>query len=192
MGCADYAQLYSTSTRAIVSIYFNPQGGIMKFICLFAFTVFQLAAMQHVELPADHTGIAKSIIMQSGRAETKTNMTALTHTLGAIQASPGLPNPEAGRLTKLDSLKVKVNNFLNAPKISGSINAQSAGLIQEAEKLVDEAVDFWAGNTADAAVAQKRQKIAAMITTGVSLTGNATLLALAIYYGLGSKCTSGS
>jgi len=164
----------------------------MRLLYLLLLITLELAAMQQVEIPGDTTAVAKSIIMQSGRPETKTNLAALTHTLGAIQLSPGLPNPEAGRLTKLDSLKVKVNNFLKAPQVSGAINASSTGLIVEAEKLVDEAVDFWAGSTTDAATAQKRQKIAAMITTGVSLTGNATLLALAIYYGLGSKCTSGS
>lgn len=164
----------------------------MRLSLLLLFVTFELASMQHVDIPEDHTALAKGIILQSGRAETKTNLTALTHTLGAIKASPGIPDPEAGRLTKLDSIKVKVNNFLKAPKVGGAINAESSGLIQDAEKLVDEAIDFWAGNTADAAVAQKRQKIAAMITTAVSLTGNATLLALAIYYGLGSKCTSGS
>jgi len=164
----------------------------MRLLFLMLLVSLELAAMQQIEIPGDHTTVARSIIMQSGRPQTNANVAALTHTLGAIQASPGLPNPEAGRLTKLDSLKVKVNNFLKAPKVEGAINASSAGLIGEAEKLVDEAVDFWAGNTADAATAQKRQKIAAMITTGVSLTGNATLLALTIYYGLGSKCTSGS
>ena len=164
----------------------------MRLIYLLPFTALQLAAMQQVEVPADTKTVAKSIIAQSGRPITKTNVKAVKHVLGAIQANPALPNPEAGRMTKLDSLKVKVNNFLKAPKVSGVINADSAGLIQEAEKLVDEAVDFWAGNTTDAAIAQKRQKIAAIITTSVSLTGNATLLGLAIYYGLGSKCTSGS
>ena len=68
----------------------------------------------------------------------------------------------------------------------------STGLIVEAEKLVDEAVDFWAGNSADAVIAHKRQKIAAIITSAVALTGNAVGIGLAIYYGLNSKPTTGS
>ena len=162
----------------------------MRLIYALLFFSVELMAMQQVEVPADTKAVAKSIVAQSGRPITKTNVKAVKHVLGVIKANPALPAIEAGAaITKLDSLKIKVNNFLTAVP---STSAPATGLIAEAEKLVDEAVDFWAGSTTDAATAQKRQKIAAMITTGVSLTGNATLLALTIYYGLGSKCTSGS
>jgi hypothetical protein len=165
----------------------------MRLICLLAFVTLELAAMQKVDVPEDTKTVAKSIVVQSGRPITKTNVKAVKHMLNAIKASPGIPDAESQKLTKLDSMKVKVNNFLNAAKNASSSTATPAtGIIAETEKLVDEAVDFWAGNTTDAVIAQKRQKIASMITTGISLTGNATLLALTIYYGLGSKCTSGS
>ena len=166
----------------------------MRRVLLLMFGCLELAAMQQVEIPGDTTAVAKSIIMQAGRPETKTNVTALIHTLGAIQANPVLPNPERGRLSPFESLKVRMNKFLMNPKMESAVLSpgSSTGLIVEAEKLVDEAVDFWAGNTADAVIAHKRQKIAAIITSAVALTGNAVGIGLAIYYGLNSKPTTGS
>ena len=166
----------------------------MRYIYLFLFVTLELAAMQQVEIPGDTVAVAKSIIIQAGRRETHGNLQALTHVLSAIQANPVLPESEKARLNPFESLKVKVNKFLTAPKMEAAVlsPAVSTGLIEEAEKLVDDAVDFWAGNTTNAVTAAKRQKIAALVISGVSLAGNAVTVGLAIYFATKSGCTTGS